>query len=256
VGILALAVDPAVQPLLRTGELTGGERDPLTGLEQALGRRFRDPDLLIQATTHSGAGHGRAETTSNERLEFLGDRVLALVIAQLLMERFPKAPEGELGPRLTALVRREALAEVAMAIDLGRYLTLSAADSAAGARKHPKLLADACEAVIAALYLDGGLDAAARFIGDRWATQLGAVGVMPIEPKTALQEWAQGHGRPLPVYSVINAGGTAHSPIFTVEVTVEGQDPASASGTSKRIAEKAAALTMLKRLGVIPAEGP
>jgi ribonuclease-3 len=235
--------------------LTGGEAPPLASLEQVLGHRFRDHDLLIQATTHSGAGHGRAETISNERLEFLGDRVLGLVIAQVLMDRFPKAQEGELGPRLTALVRREALTEVAIAIDLGRYLTLSAADSAAGAREHPKLLADACEAVIAALYLDGGLEAAARFIADRWAAQLGAVGVMPVEPKTALQEWAQGHGRPLPVYTVTDAGGKAHSPIFTVQVMVEGQEPASASGTSKRIAEKAAALAMLKRLGVVRAEG-
>jgi len=235
--------------------LTGGDAAPLAGLEQALGHRFRAPDLLVLATTHAGAGHGRADTMSNERLEFLGDRVLGLVIAQLLMDRFPTAPEGELGPRLTALVRREALAEVALAIDLGRYLTLSAADSAAGARKHPKLLADACEAVIAALYLDGGLEAAARFIADRWAGQLGAVGVMPVEPKTALQEWAQGHGRPLPVYTVTDSGGRAHSPVFTVQVSVDGQEPTSASGTSKRIAEKAAALAMLKRLGVVPAEG-
>jgi ribonuclease III len=226
----------------------------LAGLEQALGHHFRNPQLLIQATTHSGAAHGRGEPMDNERLEFLGDRVLGLVVAQMLMDRFPKAPEGELGPRLTALVRREALAEVALAIDLGSYLTLSSADAATGARTHPKLLADACEAVIAALYLDGGLQAAGRFIADRWSRQLGAVGVMPVEPKTALQEWAQGHGKPLPSYKVVGSGGKAHDPVFVIEVSVEGLEPASATGSSKRSAEKAAALSMLKQLGVVPAD--
>ncbi len=175
-------------------------------------------------------------------------------MAQLLMERFPKATEGELGPRLTALVRREALAEVAGAIDLGSYLVLAAADAAAGSRNHPKFLADACEAVIAALYLDGGLEAAQSFITKQWAKQLGAVAVMPIEPKTALQEWAQGHGRPLPSYSVIRSAGAAHDPVFEVKVEVKGLEPALAEGSSKRAAEKAAALGLLQRLGVVPAE--
>jgi ribonuclease-3 len=226
----------------------------LAALEQALGHRFRDQQLLIQATTHSAAGHGRTGAIDNERLEFLGDRVLGLVMAELLMERFPKATEGELGPRHATLVRREALAEVAGTIDLGSYLTLAPADAASGARNHPKFLADACEAVIAALYLDGGLEVARRFITQGWANQLGAVAVMPIEPKTALQEWAQGHGRPLPSYSVVRSAGAAHDPVFEVKVEVKGLEPASAEGSSKRAAEKAAALTMLQRLGVVPAE--
>ncbi len=226
----------------------------LEALEQSLGHRFHDPRLLVQATTHSAAGYGRADAPDNERLEFLGDRVLGLIIAQLLMEQFPKAKEGELGPRLTALVRREALAEVAETIDLGAYLVLAPADAAAGARGHPKFLADATEAVIAALYLDGGLEAAKRFIARGWARQIGAVAVMPIEPKTALQEWAQGHGRPLPSYSVTRSAGAAHDPVFEVKVEVKGLEPALAEGSSKRAAEKAAALTMLQRLGVIPAE--
>jgi ribonuclease-3 len=226
----------------------------LAALEQALGHRFRDSQLLVQATTHSAAGHGRADAIDNERLEFLGDRVLGLIVAQLLMERFPKATEGELGPRHATLVRRETLAEVAGNIDLGSYLVLAAADAAAGSRNHPKFLADACEAVIAALYLDGGLEAARSFIAKQWSKQLGAVAVMPIEPKTALQEWAQGHGRPLPSYSVIRSAGAAHDPVFEVKVEVKGLEPASAEGSSKRAAEKAAALTMLQRLGVVPAE--
>ncbi len=229
------------------------EAAALAALEQSLGHRFRDPQLLVQATTHSAAGHGRADAIDNERLEFLGDRVLGLVVADLLMERFPKATEGELGPRHATLVRREALAEVASTIDLGAYLVLAPADAAAGSRNHPKFLADACEAVIAALYLDGGLEAARSFITRRWANQLDAVAVMPVEPKTALQEWAQGHGRPLPSYSVTRSAGADHDPVFEVKVEVKGLEPALAQGSSKRAAEKAAALAMLQRLGVVPA---
>jgi ribonuclease III len=245
----------SLQPLLSADPLkTRAEPAPLAALAQSLGHTFRDPGLLVQATTHSAASHGRGDALDNERLEFLGDRVLGLVIAQLLMERFPKAKEGDLGPRLTALVRREALAEVAGAIDLGSYLVLAPADAASGARNHPKFLADACEAVIAALYLDGGLDAAKHFITNGWAPQIGAVVVMPVEPKTALQEWAQGHGRPLPLYTVTKSAGAAHDPIFEVKVEVQGLEPALATGSSKRAAEKAAALTLLQRLGVVPAE--
>jgi len=240
---------PAADPLKNQPEPAD-----LAALEQALGHRFSDQQLLAQATTHSAAGYGRTGAIDNERLEFLGDRVLGLVMAELLMERFPKATEGELGPRHASLVRREALAEVAGTIDLGSYLILAPADAAAGSRNHPKFLADACEAVIAALYLDGGLEVARHFITECWAKQLGAVAVMPIEPKTALQEWAQGHGRPLPSYSVTRSAGAAHDPVFEVKVEVKGLEPALAEGSSKRAAEKAAALTMLQRLGVVPAE--
>jgi ribonuclease-3 len=230
-------------------------QDRLDGLEAALGHRFDDPALLRQAITHSGASHGRAGAADNERLEFLGDRVLGLVIADALMARFPGATEGELGPRHAMLVRREALAETARSIGLGGCLTLAPADAAGGARDNPKLLADACEAVIAALYLDGGLEAARRFIASAWDGMMRDIATMPIEPKTALQEWAQGQGKNLPVYRVIRSAGKAHSPVFEVEVEVEGQEPAAAEGTSKRAAEKAAALTLLRRLGVAGTEG-
>ncbi len=228
----------------------------LAGLEQALGHSFRDIGLLVQATTHSAAGHGRHGAIDNERLEFLGDRVLDLVIAELLMDRFPEAPEGELGPRLALIVREAALVQVALSIDLGAYLVLAPADAAAGARSHPKFLADACEAVIAALYLDGGLDAARSFIAKGWSSQIGAVSVMPVEPKTALQEWAQGRGLPLPSYSVTKSAGEAHNPVFEVKVEVKGQEPMLASGSSKRAAEKAAAASLLRKLGVLPAGAP
>lgn len=229
-----------------------GPRDP-AALEQALGHRFRDPNLLRQALTHAGAGHGRRGALDNERLEFLGDRVLGLVIAELLIQRFPGAREGELGPRLTALVRREALAEAADAIDLSACLVLAPADKAAGAARRPKLLADACEAVIAALYLDGGLDAARSFIHRHWQPLLDRVATKPIDPKSALQEWAQGQGKPLPVYRLVRASGSAHAPLFEVSVEVAGQEAAAAQGPSKRAAEKAAAIALLQRLGL--AEG-
>jgi ribonuclease-3 len=223
----------------------------LAGLERELGYDFRDRALLEQAITHAGASHGRSGASDNERLEFLGDRVLGLVIAESLMRRFPRATEGELGPRLATLVRREALARAARAIGLGAHLVLAPSDAAAGARDNPKLLADACEAVIAALYLDGGLEAARRFIANAWAGMIDDVATMPVEPKTALQEWAQGHGKTLPVYVVTRAEGKAHSPIFEVRVDVDGLEPESAAGPSKRAAEKAAALALLRRLGVI-----
>jgi ribonuclease-3 len=253
-----LALDHPVQPfpwsdLLNADRLDDREAS-LGALERALAHRFAEPGLLSQALTHAGHGHGRAGAIDNERLEFLGDRVLGLVIAELLMEIFPDAREGELGPRLTVLVRREALAEVAAAIDLGGYLALAPADAAAGARSQPKLLADACEAVIAALYLDGGLPAAKRFIVRHWQSLLRDVAAMPIEPKTSLQEWAQGQGRPLPIYTVVRSSGKAHAPEFAVEVEVSGLQTAIGTGLSKRAAEKAAATILLRRLGVLPAE--
>ncbi len=253
-----MAVDPARQPLLWTDSLShkasAAPPEAYRDLETALAHRFKNPELLTRAITHAGANHGKSGADDNERLEFLGDRVLGLVIAEHLIERFPKAAEGELGPRLTALVRREALAEVAESIDLGRYLVLAPADAAMGARGHPKMLADATEAVIAALYLDGGLDAAKRFIVARWEKLAESVAAMPLEPKTALQEWAQGHGRKLPLYRVVREEGRAHDPIFEVSVIVQGLEPATATGPSKRAAEKAAALALLRRIGIAPME--
>ena len=244
-------MDAARQPVLRTDPLTPVEPATRAALERSLGHAFRDPALLATAITHASAGQGRADATDNERLEFLGDRVLGLVIADVLMKRFPRAPEGELGRRLTALVQRSALAEVARSIDLGEHLVLAAAHAASGARTNPKLLADACEAVIAALYLDGGLAAAAAFIARAWESQLGQVAALPPDPKTALQEWAQGRGKPLPLYRVVSAVGEAHSPLFEIEVEVEGQEPSRATGATKRAAEKAAATLLLQRLSAV-----
>ncbi|TWB22079.1 RNAse III [Nitrospirillum amazonense] len=234
------------------GPLDTGGADIAT-LAEALGHTFTEARHLLEAVTHpsvAGIGRGpRAATGHYERLEFLGDRVLGLVIAQWLLERFPEENEGGLAKRHTALVRAEALAGVAETLDLGRYLRLAPGESDAGGRTKPAILADACEAVIGALYLDGGLDVAGAFIRKHWAGRIDAAEQPPVEPKTALQEWALARGLPLPVYEQVGRTGLDHEPVFTVRVAVQGKGSEAASGPSKRAAEKAAALEMLKRLG-------
>jgi len=224
----------------------GSELEPLI---EALGHRFAVPELLAEALTHPSATgrHGRVRR-SYERLEFLGDRVLGLIVAEMLWRRFPDEAEGELTRRHTGLVRREALVHVARSVGLGPFVRVSSGEAHAGAREHGSVLADACEAVIAALFLDGGLDAARAFVARHWALLLEASAVPPRDPKTALQEWAQGRGRGLPVYETVAAEGPAHKRIFTVTARVEGAEPATASGGSKRAAETAAAAELLRRL--------
>ena len=221
-------------------------------LAARLGHDFARPELLVQALTHpSAAGRGGARS-SYERLEFLGDRVLGVVIADLLLHRFPRENEGALALRLAQLVRRETLAEVARDLDLGHHLRLAKGEEAAGERDNPALLADACEALIGALYLDAGLEAARAVIEPRWAPRLEAAGKPPQDAKTALQEWAQGRGLPLPEYREVARTGPAHAPHFTVEAWVEGQAPEPGEGRSKRLAEQAAAERLLARLQDAP----
>ena len=221
----------------------------LSALQETLGHTFARPELLEQAVTHSsvGGGAGRREP-HYERLEFLGDRVLGLVLAQVLFERFADEREGELARRHADLVRREALVRVARDIGLGDHIRLSRGEEGAGGRDNPAILADCCEAVIAALYLDGGLAAAARFIRARWEPMLAETARPPVDPKTALQEWAQGRGLPLPAYRTVSVEGPDHSPVFSVEASVEGLAPVVAKGPSKQSAEKAAAAELLKRI--------
>lgn len=218
-------------------------------LEDALGHHFVKSDLLIEALTHPSAvrRHGIARR-GYERLEFLGDRVLGLIVAELLWRRFPTEAEGELTRRHTHLVRRDALAEVAEAVGLGAQIIVSPGEDAAGVRENKSVLADVCEAVIAALYLDGGLGVARRFVENRWEMRLSALGEPPRDPKTSLQEWVQARGLPLPAYRTVATEGPAHRRRFTVTVNVEGLDPATASGSSKRAAETAAAAAALAAL--------
>ena len=226
-------------------------------LTEVLGYVFARPELLAEALTHPSAlgheqGRGRrprkAPPRGYERLEFLGDRVLGLVIAELLWRRFPNEPEGHLTRRLTHLVRAEALARVAKAIGLEAYLVLSRAEAAAGTAANPNILADVCEAVIAAIYLDGGFDAAAAFVRQFWEPLIDGMEDPPRDPKTALQEWAQARGLALPIYQLVATSGPDHALLFTVAASVTGHDPATATASSKRIAEARAAAVLFDRL--------
>lgn len=206
-----------------------------------VGHRFANADLLKEALTHPSAVAGRS-VESYERLEFLGDRVLALVVAEMLLAAFPGEPEGGLARRLVALVRREALTEVAEEIDLSRFLVLGPlrpGDAAA-----ITALGDGCEALIGALYLDGGLRAAKGFIRRYWGPRLASLTEAPLDAKTALQEWVQGRGQPLPSYSIVGQEGAAHRPTFTVSARL-GEAEATGSGSTRRAAEQAAAARLL-----------
>jgi len=223
----------------------------LTGLAQHLGHEFAQPELLREALTHPSAADRRPDGTgdnSYQRLEFLGDRVLGLVVADMLLQRFPNEAEGPLALRHVNLVRRETLADVGRRLDLGQYLRLAKGEEAAGERDNPALLADACEAVIGALYLDGGLAAARAVIEEYWAPMQDAAGHPPQDAKTALQEWAQARALPLPDYQEVDRTGPAHEPVFTVEVRLEGQPAERGEGRSKRLAEQVAAERLLNRL--------
>ncbi len=218
-------------------------------LTEPLGHRFARPELLEEALTHpSVAGRAGGTRLSYERLEFLGDRVLGLAIAEMLIHRFPDEPEGALARRLAALVRRDSLVRVAEDIDLGRHMILSKSEEDAGGRGNPAILADACEAVIGALYCDAGLEVARAFIQRHWSRLMEEALTPPKDAKTALQEWAQARGRPLPVYETVAMHGPPHEPQFEVLVKVEGEAPETARGASKRAAEQAAAAALLNRV--------
>ncbi len=211
-----------------------------------IGYIFSDQSLRETALTHSST---QSDRSNNERLEFLGDRVLGLVVADLLITAFPQEAEGSLAKRHTGLVRQEALVNVAKVIDLAEYLKLSAGETKSGGLKKDKILADAVEALIGAIYLDGGFKAAQGFIKKFWWTMLQEQVVPPEDAKSQLQEWVQERSLPLPEYKTLGKSGTDHSPQFEIEVSVKGHGKASAIATSKRAAEKEAALKMLKKVG-------
>jgi ribonuclease-3 len=220
----------------------------LEELRKRLGYRFEKPELLEEALTHVSAPNANGQ--SYQRLEFLGDRVLGLSIAEMLYESFPGAPEGEMSRRLAELVRRESCAEIAVSWDVGPYLKLGAGEAHSGERRNPTILADVCEAIIGAVFLDGGYEAA-RDLVERSFRDLLAAPRRPLrDPKSALQEWAQGRGLPPPTYAVVEQTGPDHAPKFRVMVKVKGTDSEFGLGTSKRIAEQAAARSLLLREGV------
>jgi ribonuclease-3 len=219
-------------------------------LEQTIGYRFKDKDLLTRALTHISALGGGSRAGSYQRLEFLGDHVLGLVISAMLFDAFPKGDEGELSRRLADLVRRETCADVARAINLGEAVRLGTSESNSGGRARTAILADVCEALIGAVFLDGGYDKATAFVERFWGERM-RVPTRPLrDPKTMLQEWAQARGLPTPVYKEIERIGPHHNPEFRIAVSLPQREPAEGRGRSKRVAEQAAAAAMLQREGV------
>lgn len=218
----------------------------LDGFGERLGYRFRNRRLLAVALTHASLADALSHGETNERLEFLGDRVLGLIVAELLLESYPEEQEGDIARRYAHLVRRETLARVAGGVGLGEELNLSSGEAATGGRDNPGVLADACEAVIGAMFLDGGLDAVRGFVRRHWTPLMRESAEPPMDPKTKLQQWAQGRGLSLPSYRTVASEGPSHKPVFRVEVAVAGHPLASGEGPSKREAERSAARALLK----------
>ncbi len=222
-------------------------------LEERIGYKFSDAALLDCGLTHISALKGaRNRANSYQRMEFLGDHVLGLVISDMLFRAYPRADEGELSRRLADLVRKETCAEIARAIDLGAAIRLGSSEANAGGRSRPAILADVCEALIGAVYLDGGFAAAEALVGRLWAARMQTKAQPLRDPKTVLQEWAQARGLPTPAYREIARTGPDHDPEFRVAVQLPKLAPAEGSGRSKRAAEQAAAAAMMAREGVKP----
>jgi ribonuclease III len=219
-------------------------------LEQKTGYAFADKLLLDGALTHISALSGKNRVGSYQRLEFLGDHVLGLVVSDLLFRGFPNADEGELSRRLADLVRKETCAEVARSIDLGAAIKLGVSEANAGGRQRIAILADVCEALIGAVFLDGGYQSAVAVVEQLWGERLRTPASPVRDPKTALQEWAQARGLPTPSYREIGRTGPHHDPEFRVAVLLPELMPAEGLGRSKRAAEQAAAAALLSREGV------
>ncbi|PJE36616.1 ribonuclease III [Pseudooceanicola lipolyticus] len=219
----------------------------LQAFEQRIGHRFNKSELLIRALTHGSASS--SARPDNQRLEFLGDRVLGLVMAEALLEQDTQASEGQLAPRFNALVRKEACAEVAREIGLGEVLKLGRSEMMSGGRRKQALLGDAMEAVIAAVYRDAGLSAARAMILRLWGDRVAHVDTDARDAKTALQEWAQARGQQPPSYQELAREGPDHAPVFTVGVRLEDGRTAKAQANSKRQAEQAAAAALMAKLG-------
>jgi len=221
----------------------------LNELQHRIGHAFTDPEMLREAMTHGSALDGVKKKRSYDRLEFLGDRVLGLVVAERLLEQHKSEEEGELAPRYNALVNRHACARAARAAGLGEAVILSPSEEASGGRGKEAILADICESVIAALYLDGGLDAARAFITKFWDDAFETGENAPRDAKTVLQEWAAARKRGLS-YAMIDQTGPEHAPHFVIEARIDGFPPERGEGGSKRDAQRAAAAAFLKARGV------
>ena len=218
----------------------------LQAFEARIGHRFADPGLLVEAVTH--ASMSSPTRSDNQRMEFLGDRVLGLVMAEALLEADPAAAEGLLAPRYNALVRKEICADVARDIGLGDVLRLGRSEMVSGGRRKQALLGDAVEAVIAAVYLDAGFGAARALLLRLWGTRIGAVEGDARDAKTALQEWAQARGMPPPSYAEVARSGPDHAPVFVIAASLQNGARAEATAGSKREAQQAAAKALLDQM--------
>ena len=214
-------------------------------LEETINYTFSDESVLVRALTHSSLKQKKNDP-SYERLEFLGDRVLGLIVAEILIERFPSWTEGQLAPKLAFLVSGKTLVEVAKQLKLQNFVLMSEGEITAGTNFRDSILGDCCEALIGAIYSDGGMKAARAFIDTFWSKKFDAS--EPRAAKTELQEWAQGRGMPLPKYKVVDRQGPAHRPIFTVEASVIDCGVVRASGQSKQAAEQEAAAMLLEQV--------
>ena len=234
----------ARQPVFQGGKLKLGAE--LAGFEARIGYRFINPEHLIRALTHSSISS--ATRPDNQRLEFLGDRVLGLVISEALFLGDQAASEGQLAPRYNALVRKETCADVAREIDLGAVLKLGRSEMISGGRRKLALLADGMEAVIAAVYLDAGYDSARDLVLRLWGSRVAQVDDDARDAKTSLQEWAQARGQKPPEYIVAAREGPDHAPVFTIKAQLASGEVETATAATKRQAEQAAAKAMLDRL--------
>lgn len=259
-----MALRHALGPFALLGQITRDRSRDLPRarrhkeLEKALGYKFRDQDLLSAALTHASVRTDNPDRSDNERLEFLGDRVLGLAVADWLNATYPDESEGRLARRFNQLVCRSACAEVARAIGLGDSLILSASEADSGGREKDTILADAMEAVLGAVFREAGFDVARALVQRLWSERLAGLPEPTERPgrkgladaKTRLQEWAQSQGFALPRYREVERKGPDHAPHFTTEVSVEGHPPARGTGASKKSAEQAAAAALLARTGV------
>lgn len=219
----------------------------LSELESLLGYAFADKRLLELALTHRSLAREGGEL-SNQRLEFLGDAVLGLAVADMLYELYPTEPEGDLSKRLVSLVNGEQLAAIAQTMQLGQHLFMSGGEAEQGGRENPSNLEDALEALLGAIYRDGGFEAARTVVHRFWKSHAEAAIAPPKDPKTTLQEWAQARGLPLPEYALISAEGPSHAPVFVIELRVQGCEPARAEAGVKKQAERLAAEKLLGQL--------
>lgn len=220
----------------------------LSTLQETIGYRFSNEQLLQLALTHRSMGREGMDV-NNQRLEFLGDAVLGLAVAEMLYQLFPGEAEGDLSKRLVSLVNGTHLAQIATELKLGEYLSMSGGEAEQGGRSNPSNLEDACEAMLGAVYLDGGIEPVKTVVHRFWRKVAEGTKAPPKDPKTTLQEWAQARGLPLPEYKVISSDGPSHAPHFIIEISLSGQVPTRGEAGTKRAAERLAAEAMLRDLG-------